>query len=192
MPSVTYHKTGEFKKWHSKATQNMRLTRYSKSMCDKVIELGKQGKTITQMASTLNVSRQAIYEWRDLHPEFAEALAIARTHAQAFDESKLDWLTGGEKDANLKEEDLARGVNVDALKFKIRHQHREDYTETQILNTNTTVQIQQLPDDQINEQLMQKLKLLSPEERQALLPLIKEKNVIEGECVKVEVDGCQT
>lgn len=57
---------------------------YRKEMCDRVIELGKKGKSITQIAAALGVSRKTVYQWvgEDGHPEFAEAMEIARTESQ--------------------------------------------------------------------------------------------------------------
>lgn len=57
-------------------------TSYDEKYCDFVIELGKQGKSFTQMASEIGVSKQTLYNWRSTHSLFFDALEIAKTHAQ--------------------------------------------------------------------------------------------------------------
>ena len=51
-----------------------RPTKYDPSYCAKVIELGRQGKSIEQTAGILNVSKRTLYNWRDAHEDFLHAL----------------------------------------------------------------------------------------------------------------------
>lgn len=53
---------------------------YDPAYCEKVIELGKLGKSTEAIGSMLNVGTATIYRWRDEHPEFREALEIAKDH----------------------------------------------------------------------------------------------------------------
>jgi len=61
-----------------------RPTDYDPSFCERVLELGRKGKSITVMAAELNVCRDTIYEWARVHPEFSDALTRAKTLAQAW------------------------------------------------------------------------------------------------------------
>ena len=36
------------------------------------------------MAADIGVARDTLYEWEKVHPEFADTLALARSHAQAW------------------------------------------------------------------------------------------------------------
>ena len=53
-------------------------------MCESIIELGKKGKSKTQMAAHLDISRSTFDRWLEAHEEFREAWELADTHAQAF------------------------------------------------------------------------------------------------------------
>lgn len=53
---------------------------YDPSYCDKVIELGKLGKSTEAIGSMLDVGTATLYRWRDEFPEFREALEIAKEH----------------------------------------------------------------------------------------------------------------
>lgn len=57
---------------------------YDPKYCEEVIALGKIGKSVEQIASTLNVSLRTMYSWRDAHEEFLHALEDAKTYEQAW------------------------------------------------------------------------------------------------------------
>ena len=61
-----------------------RPSSYDPAYCEKVIELGKLGKSVEQIASILDVSLRTMYTWRDAYPEFLHAMEDAKTHEQAW------------------------------------------------------------------------------------------------------------
>lgn len=61
-----------------------RPTDYEEKYCAEVIELGRQGKSITQISALLNVSKQTIYNWEKQFPDFLDATTRARELAQAW------------------------------------------------------------------------------------------------------------
>ena len=65
-----------------------RPTEYLPEYCERVIELGKLGKSLTQMACELDVHRDTLYEWARAHPAFSDALTRARQWSQTWWEDK--------------------------------------------------------------------------------------------------------
>lgn len=65
-----------------------RPTDYRPEFCEQVIEYGKLGKSLAWMASEFDVSRECIYEWMRVHPEFSDAMTRARAHSQRWWEDK--------------------------------------------------------------------------------------------------------
>lgn len=59
-------------------------TKYDPSMCDAVIELGRSGKSITQIAVALDVTRETVYAWCKTHQKFSDAISRAKELAQAW------------------------------------------------------------------------------------------------------------
>jgi transposase len=58
---------------------------YDPAYCERVIELGKEGCSVVEMASDLNVARSTLEAaWPAEHPEFSEAFIAARAHSQAW------------------------------------------------------------------------------------------------------------
>jgi hypothetical protein len=58
---------------------------YRVEYCDRVIELGMQGASVIAMATDIGVSRNTLeLNWPAAHPEFREALEMARQHSQVW------------------------------------------------------------------------------------------------------------
>jgi DNA-binding XRE family transcriptional regulator len=61
-----------------------RRTKYDPAMCETIIALGKKGKSKTQMAAHLDISRSTFDRWLEANEDFKESWELADTHAQAF------------------------------------------------------------------------------------------------------------
>jgi transposase-like protein len=61
-----------------------RPTLYDPALCEKVVELGKLGKSVEQIAYNLNLSIRVLYKWRDEHEDFMHALEDAKHFEQAW------------------------------------------------------------------------------------------------------------
>ena len=61
-----------------------RPSTYDPAYCEKVVELGRIGKSIEQICFQLNTPVRTLYEWRDRHPEFSQALEDAKSYEQAW------------------------------------------------------------------------------------------------------------
>jgi transposase len=59
-----------------------RPSKYNPDFCQRVIQLGKLGKSVEQIACELDVGTRTMYEWRDVHPEFSHALEQAKEFEQ--------------------------------------------------------------------------------------------------------------
>lgn len=67
-----------------------RPTKYDDSFKQVAEDYLSQGKSITQLAKHLNVSKSTIYKWSDENKEFSDALNIGREFSQAHWEDKLE------------------------------------------------------------------------------------------------------
>lgn len=62
---------------------------YDPAFCDRVIQLGMTGASVVEMATEIGVSRTTMEtNWTAVHPEFADALEMARQHSQVWWERK--------------------------------------------------------------------------------------------------------
>lgn len=59
-------------------------TKYTSEYCVRVIALGREGKSIVQMASALDVHKDTLYEWAKVHTEFSDALTRAKQESQVW------------------------------------------------------------------------------------------------------------
>jgi len=74
-----------------------RPSAYDASYCDQIEEWGDQGKSVVWMASQLRVTRDTLYEWAKVHPEFSDAFTQARLNCQAWweDQGQTGMVTPG-------------------------------------------------------------------------------------------------
>ena len=99
-------------------------SKFKPKYCDEVVDLGKNGKSLAQMASHFDVSRQTIDNWAEHHPKFLEALNRAKAHAQAWWEDKaMNNITN-------------REFNAPVWKKSMEARFREEYTERRDLDLN--------------------------------------------------------
>ena len=106
---------------------------YKPEYCEKVIELGREGKSLVQIASHFDVTRQAVLEWANQHPEFFAALERARVHAQNWWENQAQ--------AGMH----AKIFNSKVWEVSVRARFREDYTERR--EVDARVQINEAPSE---------------------------------------------
>ena len=61
-----------------------RPSTYDPAYCEQAIELGKLGKSTEAIGAIIGCGTATLYRWRDEHPEFREALELAK-------EFELHW-----------------------------------------------------------------------------------------------------
>lgn len=64
-----------------------RPTKYDPALCDKVIELGKLGRSRTAIAVELGIGVSNIPNWEQEHPEFLRAMQEAQAEAKKYYET---------------------------------------------------------------------------------------------------------
>lgn len=89
-------------------------------MCERIVELGRQGKSKAQMACDLGISYQTWCVWSQTRPDFSEAVKEAQWCAQAW------WEDRGQ-------EGLIQGhkFNATAFIFQVKNRFPASYRERQ-------------------------------------------------------------
>jgi hypothetical protein len=60
-----------------------RPTKYKVEMCDTAIEMGKQGKSLVQIAAALDIDKDTILNWIEAYPDFYVAINKAKALSEA-------------------------------------------------------------------------------------------------------------
>ena len=94
-----------------------RPTKYKPEYCEEVIRLGKEGKSIAQMAAFFDVDKASVFRWAEESDDFRTALARARVHSQNWWEDKAQQ--------NL----ASRDFNAQLWLKSVASRFRDDYTE---------------------------------------------------------------
>lgn len=61
-----------------------RPSKYTKTMCSAIIDCGKEGMCLAEMAAELDVSRATLFNWANEYPEFLDAFTRAQELAEAY------------------------------------------------------------------------------------------------------------
>jgi hypothetical protein len=92
--------------------------KYYQAICKRVIELGREGKSLTQISALIDVPKKTMFWWAEKYEDFRTALTRAKEQEQAWWEDKgQECLTDKTFNANL-------WIKSMQARFK------EDYTET--------------------------------------------------------------
>jgi hypothetical protein len=105
-----------------------RPSKYDPSFCEKIVALGKLGKSKAQIASELGVVRQTLDNWAAEHPEMIPALREAQEYSLAW------W----ENMAQAVMIEPVPGWNATSFIFQMKNRFRNDYRDK--IETNTTHQ----------------------------------------------------
>lgn len=65
-----------------------RPSTYKEEYCDVVIEVGKGGGSVAEMALACDCVKSSLYEWAKKHEDFSNAFMRAKVHAQVWWEKK--------------------------------------------------------------------------------------------------------
>lgn len=95
-------------------------SKYDPEFARRVVELGREGKSLAQIAATFCVAARTMNRWSEAHAEFAEALDLAKTYAQAW------WEDKGQAGITM-----GKRFNTAAWIFQMKNRFADDYRERQ-------------------------------------------------------------
>ena len=104
-------------------------SKYDPAMCQRMIEMGKEGASQKMMWAELGISKKTAEEYKKKHEEFADALDLALVHSQAFWEREIL--------ANLDN----KGFNSRLAEIALRGQFQQDYRETRDTKVDAKVEV---------------------------------------------------
>jgi len=102
-----------------------RPSKYDPAFCEKIVAMGKLGKSKAQIASELGVVRNTLDNWVIDHPELGVALHEAQEYALAW------W----ENMAQAVMIEPVPGWNATSFIFQMKNRFRSDYRDK--IETNT-------------------------------------------------------
>lgn len=71
--------------WKLRAKENVgRPSKYKPEFCEQILAMGQEGLSPAQMAYEFDVCQDTLENWASLHADFFEALARAKTAAEAY------------------------------------------------------------------------------------------------------------
>lgn len=103
-----------------------RPTKYTPAVCDKLIECFKVGMSKCEIALTLDINVDTIYEWAKVHADFSDALKKGLEFAQG------EWERKGR--LNLENKDFNSTLWI----MNMKNRFRADWGDKTIIEQTTT------------------------------------------------------
>lgn len=116
---------------------------YKSEYCERIIELGRQGWSVSEWAMDLGVCRQTLETWARQHPDFLEAFAKAKTAEQAFFEKAAR--------ENLPNNRYNTNLWIKSAQARFRNDYTERREIDQTVNNISTLDLTTLPDSDVKE-----------------------------------------
>ena len=98
---------------------------YKPEYCDLVKSLGKEGKSVVQMANACGVTKQSMYEWEKEHEDFSYAFSLARQYSQEW------WESTGQE--NLVEMGDGKKINAGLYAKSMAARFPDDWRDNSVL-----------------------------------------------------------
>lgn len=98
-----------------------RPTKYDPAMCELVVPYMEQGYSTTALAGHLGVSRQSIYEWMGIYPEFSDAVKQGQA-------AGVEWW-----ESCLRNNALTGQGNATAAIFGLKNRGPDDWRDKQVI-----------------------------------------------------------
>tara|TARA_R110000868_G_scaffold116596_1_gene310189 strand:+ start:136 stop:585 length:450 start_codon:yes stop_codon:yes gene_type:complete len=61
-----------------------RPSKYTADAPERIVQYGKQGMCMAEMACEFDVTRETLYEWARVHPEFSDSLERAQEASESY------------------------------------------------------------------------------------------------------------
>lgn len=61
-----------------------RPTKYKPEFCEKVMDMGREGYGVAEIAAELDVTKQTVHNWQKEHPAFLDAMTRARDLSEGW------------------------------------------------------------------------------------------------------------
>ena len=108
---------------------------YHPSVCERVIELGKEGQSLVEIAVDLGVSVSSLRYWRTHYPEFATAMEFARQCCQAWWEraGREGMYTIEEVNEDGEKRTITKTINATLWIFNMKNRFRDDWMDAKVI-----------------------------------------------------------
>lgn len=122
-------------------------TKYKPEYCQLVVDMGNEGKAVSQIAAIIGVRRSTLYNWQKQYPEFAEACEMHKELSEAW------WAELGRQISlgNIKSPPVSYIYN---MKVRFGGQWKDDGTTNKL---EVTTKYQNSSDEELSKMINQRL-----------------------------------
>lgn len=119
-----------------------RPSKYDESIAERLPDMFKDGQSVLEVSVQLGVSRDTLYEWAKVHPEFSDALTRGKAISQAWWEKigRENLFDESEYDAENKVS-TTKKFNEKLWNKNVSCRFRDDWTDKQEIALDASMEI---------------------------------------------------
>lgn len=102
-----------------------RPTKYDPEICEKVLDLFKQGKSIRQICLILDISKSTFYLWKEEHEEFSDTINEGLDFSQGW------WEEQGQQGLWFSNIEGAEKLNYTGWFMNMKNRFKQDWRDKQ-------------------------------------------------------------
>jgi hypothetical protein len=104
------------------------LSEYKSEYCDIAVKVLASGESLAAICDEIDICRATLYNWRDAHPEFAQAIKKGLQKAQR------DWERIGRDGVMGNIDKFAASTWIFTMKNRFRDDYAEDKSESKSIS----------------------------------------------------------
>lgn len=102
-----------------------RPTKYNPKICEEVLNLFKQGKSIAQVCLKMDINKSTFYEWKEKHEEFSNAIKEGLHFSQGW------WEEQGQQGLWYSNIEGAEKLNYTGWFMNMKNRFKNDWKDKQ-------------------------------------------------------------
>jgi hypothetical protein len=118
-----------------------RPTKYPKDACKRIIEYGKQGMCMAEMASEFEVTRETLYEWARVHEDFSDSLTCAQELSEGY------WARQVREGLKMPPSDFQGAANLKYMAQRFRGWSEKAHVDTKDVSSESGTETPDNPRD---------------------------------------------
>lgn len=129
-----------------------RPSKYKLEYCEMLIEHMSKGLSFESFAGLVSVSRESLYEWQKVHPEFSDTVKEAKEKCRLFWEQQgIEGLYSTTEYDEKGKPSSSKSINASVWIFNMKNRFRDQWHDKQQIEHSG--HIADLPDEKLDEKL---------------------------------------
>lgn len=136
----------------SEVNKGGRPSKYDPVYCQLLVDHMTQGLSLESFAAVIDVSRETLYEWQRVHPEFSDTVKAAKDKCLIFWERQgIEGLYSTTEYDEKGKPSSSKSINASVWIFNMKNRFRDQWHDKQQIEHSGS--IQNTPDEELDAKI---------------------------------------